>query len=369
MKINSILFSIIFILIKSKEGEDNSIIRIPNKNGSFPNIITKHGLIEYQFSNGNLVLRTENLYEDVTPYIFYKLIGIKNLDLLTLPKNTDLKKFTKNKDKLDILYEFQQRDRHNPFLCEIFYNTTYINKKIYSIGKDENGDPFKFFGGTPKSVIKNLYKIPINNKTNQITEIKIEFNNETNYIINLAQNITLDIKEDFYSGICLPENILSEFKNLFLNQYKDFKYDYDIFRTYYIYKLTEEQKNNFPNIKIKIGNKKFIFNKDNIINFLDNNLEDNNYLFINKVSCDNFTFGSKFLELFEIAEFNLESGVKNLYLNKTSNLIEKIDNKIIFVILSIFFALFILVLSANIYYINNNKEYYYHYKNSYYYSI
>ena len=152
---------------------------------------------------------------------------------------------------------------------------------------------------------------------------------------------------------------------MFLNQYKEFKYDYEIFRTYYIYKLTEEQKNNFPNIKIKIGNRIFVFNKDNIINFLDNNSEDKNYLFINEVSCDNFTFGSKVLELFEVCEFNLDSDVKNLYLNKDSNLIETKDNKIIFIILLIYFVLFVLVLSANIYYINNNKQYYYHY--SYYY--
>jgi len=369
MKINSILFSIIFVVMNSKEGEDHSIIRIPNKNGSFPNITTKYGLINYEFSNGNLVLKTNNLYEDVTPYIFYKIIGMKNLELLTLPKNSDLNRFSKIKDKLDIIYEFQQKDRHNPFLCEIFYNTTYIDKKIYSIGKDENGNPYKFFGGTPKNIIKNLYKITLNNKTNKITEIKIEFDNKTNYIINLDKNISVDIKEDFYSGICLPENVLSEFKDLFLNQYKEFKYDYEIFRSYYIYKLTEEQKNNFPNIKIKIGNKNFIFNKDNIINFLGNNLEDKNYLFINKVSCDNFTFGLKVLELFEINEFDLESGDINLYLNKTSNLIETMDNKITFVILFIYFTLFVLVFFANIYYINSNKEYYYNYNYSYYYCV
>ena len=367
MKINSILFSIIFIVINCKKGEDNSIIRIPNKNGSFPNITTKHGLINYEFSHGNIVLRTNNFYDNVTPYIFYKIAGMKNLDLLTLPKNNGLNRFTKNKDNLDIMYEFQQKDRHNPFLCEIFYNTKYIDKKIYSIGKDENGSPYKFFGGTPKSVIKNLNKLILNNKTNKVTEIKIEFNNNTNYIINLDKNISVDIKEDFYSGICLPENILSEFKVLFLNQYSEFKYDYEIFRSYYIYKLNEEQKSNFPNIKIKIGNKNFIFNKDNIINFLDNNYEDKNYLFINKVSCDNLTFGLKVLELFEVSEFNLESDIKNLYLNKTSNLIESKDNKITFVILLIYFVLFVLVLSANIYYINKNKEYYYNY--SYYNSV
>ena len=369
MKINSILFSIIFVLIKSKKEEDNSIIRIPNKNGSFPNITTKHGVINYEFSHGYIILRTGNFYEDVTPYIFYKLIGMKNLDLLTLPKNNNLNRFTKIKDQLDILYEFQQKDRHNPFLCEIFYNATYIYKKVYSIGKDENGNSYKFFGGTPKSIIKNLNKITFNNKTNKITEIKIEFKNKTNYIINLDKNLSIDIKEDFYSGICLPENILTEFKGLFLNQYNEYKYDYEIFRSYYIYKLTEEQKNNFPNIRIKIGNKIFIFNKDNIINYLGNNHEDNNYLFINKISCDNFTFGLKVLELFEVSEFNLESGIKNLYLNKSSNLVEIIDNKITFVILFIYFTLFVLVLSANIYYINNNKEYYFNYKNSYYYFI
>ena len=361
MEINSILFSIIFIAINCKEVEDNSIIRIPNKNGSFPNITTKNGLINYEFSHGKIVLQTNRFYEEATPYIFYKIAGMKNLDLLTLPKNNDLNRFTKNKDKLDIMYEFQQKDRHNPFLCEIFYKTKYIDKKIYSIGKDENGNSYKFFGGTPKSFIKNLYKIEFNNKTNKVTEIKIEFNNNTNYIINIDKNISVDIKEDFYSGICLPENILSEFKGLFLNQYREYKYDYEIFRAYYIYKLTEEQKNNFPNIKIKIGKKNFVFNKDNIINFLGNNHEDKNYLFINKESCDNFTFGLKVLELFEISEFNLESDIKNLYLNKTSNLIEVMDNKITFVILFIYFVLFVLVLSINIYYFNNNKEYYYNY--------
>ena len=49
---------------------------------------------------------------------------------------------------------------------------------IYSIGYyDENYESYKFFGGTPQKIIKNLKKFTFNNKTDFISKIEIKFDN------------------------------------------------------------------------------------------------------------------------------------------------------------------------------------------------
>ena len=361
MKLEIIILLIIFSL--SKCFNEDSIIRIPNKQGLFYNITTKYGNITYEFHNSKIVLVTSNLYEHNTPYILYKLGNMKNLDLLKLPKNTDLKRFTKNNNNLELSFEYQERDRYNPLICEIFYKTKYIDKMIYSIGKDENGMPYKFFGGTPQNITKNSYKYTFNNKANKIIGIDIEFNNKTKYNIDLKnKNELFEIKEDFYSMICLPENILTKFTELFLKDYKVYDYQYEVFRSYYIYKLTDEQKKLFPTILFKIENLNFTLNNKNIIfNHADDSKE-GNYLFINKVPCNNFIFGLKFLELFDISEFNLESGEINLYLNKGNNALagkgNNIDNYSIIIIVLSFFGISMIIILVRIYNKNKKMEYY-----------
>ena len=360
-----LLFFLFFI---SKEEE--CIIRIPNKPGTFYNITTKYGYINYHFLNSKLVLVTQKLFEDYTPYIFYKLENMKNLNLLKLPKNTDLHRFVINNNNLELSFEYQERDRHNKFICEIFYKTRYINNMIYSIGKDENNQKYKFFGGTPKNITNKLKKYTFINKKEKISEIQIEFKNQTNFnfIIDLnKEDALLELKEDFYSMICLPEYILNKLKNLFLNEYRVYEYKYEVFRSYYIYNLTQEQKNSFPTIKFKIGNRIFRLNKKNGFNNTAGDSVKGNYLFINKESCKNFIFGLRFLELFDISEFNLDSDTINLYEGKNSNNFiefgerENKNNYQVIIILFYFLFISIIIILIRIYHKNKNLEYYYLY--------
>ena len=77
-------------------------------------------------------------------------------------------------------------------------------------------------------------------------------------------------------------------------------------------KLIKLKKKQFPNIYFKIGNKKFLFNAFSAVH-------DNIFYLTNK---DNmFYFGQEFLKLFDLREFNIESGDINLYLNKIKPLI------------------------------------------------
>ena len=110
-----------------------------------------------------------------------------------------------------------------------------------------------FYGGVPNKISQhlNLYKFEQND---EISDIKINFKNGTNYTIDLNNiNNTIEFSE-LQETICLPSKILYQFKNIFMNKFK--KYN-----NYYM--LNDEQKNLFPDIELKIGNKKIILNTKN----------------------------------------------------------------------------------------------------------
>ena len=369
MKISfTFILTLFYFTYSYEENEENSIIKIPNKDGRFKNITTKNGFINYSFISRS----DENICNMV--YITYVLEGIKNLNLFQLPNKTlnfEYNIYGKNKDNLELIFLNEEKDIYNPLLCEIFYKTKYIDKMVYSLGKNIFNQPFKFFGGTPHEISKNLNKFTFNNITNKITEIKIELNNGSNYIINNINNELVEFKQDEFSMICLPEDILLKLKNIFLNKYEECTYNYKLFSSISAYKLNNKQKNlYFPEISFKIGNKFFILNKENA--FFPNYEQENIYLFINRSPCRNFIFGQKFFELFDVSEYNLETGEINLYLNKKKNyIIDETENKKIiinynfhFIITIIFFFIFLMILTLmKNYYKNKNIEYYDYYFN------
>ena len=363
---NLFLIIIIIIIYIIKSHDENSIIRIPNKEGIFKNITTKNGFINYKFYCRNDDEICSMLY------ITYIIEGIKNINLIKLKDKPLISKFNiqgKNNDTLQLIFFNEERDIYNPLFCEIFYKTKYINKMTYSIGKNEDNQPYKFFGGTPKNLIKNLNKFTFYTNSSKIINIKIEFNvknsNETKYIINNFDNDFVEFREDEYSLICLPENILYQFKNLFLYNFEECIYNYKIFNSLGTYKIKRKDKNIFPNISFNIDSKIFNLNKENAFwyNYEDESL----YFFINKSPCDNIVFGLKFLELFNFREFNLENGEINLYLDKKKNyMVEKGDRKIIlnsciFIIIILSFLLFSFTLTKGKNYYKNKKLEYYNY--------
>lgn len=355
------LYLIIFLICNIISIEENNIIRIPNKEGIFKNINTKNGPINFGFYYG----------DDFCSILYIKYIieGLKNLNLLKTSGKTLMSKFNINDNgNLEMIYYNEERDKFSPLICEIFYITKYIDKMFYSIGNNEDNESYKFFGGTPINLVENLNKFSFHKNTDKISEIKIEFNNGTDYLINNFDNELVEFREDEYSLLCLPENILNQFKNLFLNNFEETIYNYKIFYRLTTYKINEKQKELFPKISFRIGNKIFNLNRKNAFS-TKYNLEDDNY-FIIRTPCDKIIFGLKFLELFNFREFNLETGEINLYLDKSKNfLVEKEENNktiykssicFIIIIISIFFVSLILTKAKN-YYKNKKIEYYNYY--------
>ena len=354
---------IVFLICDIISIEENDIIKIPNKEGIHKNIKTKNGPINFGF-----------YYRDdfcSILYIKYIIEGIKNLNVLKLQGKPLISKFNiYENENLEMIYYNEERDKFSPLICEIFYKTKYIDKMIYSIGKDEDNESYKFFGGTPLNLIQNLNKFNFHKNTDKIQEIKIQFYNGTNYVIDKFDNELIEFREDEYSLLCLPENILNKFRNLFLKDFEETIYNYKIFNSLTTYKINKHLKYLFPNISFTIGNKIFNLNKENA--FSTKYDLDDDYFFIIRTPCDKLIFGLKFLELFNFREFNLETGEISLYLDKYSNvMLEKEENKktilnssicFIIIFISIFFVSLILTKAKN-YYKNKKIEYYNYYYN------
>ena len=321
MKIN---FLFIFILFFSLSYEENSIIQIPNiKQRIIKDIKTKNGLIDYGF---NVIIEETGL---CYPYFFSQcyISKINNLKLFKLPEKTKEREYILNKKELIIKLEGIINDECNPLICEVLYKTKYINNYIYSIGKNELNESYKFFGGTPKKLVKNYNKF-IFQKYDLISEIKIKFNNGNNSLIKVSlEESFYEINEGKNHLICFPEKVFKEMKKLVFNNYNVERYNFDFYFFIYIYSLLNEQKNLFPEISFKIGNNIFTLNKDNA--FLKGKNDTHYKLFINSFFCDKFIFGMDFLDLFDFKEFNLETKEVYLYLDKNKNYLikEKEDNK------------------------------------------
>ena len=168
MRILSLLLLLYFIY----SYEDYSIIKIPNEKGKFYNISTKYGLINYEFSYDCIEIIKWPL-----PSVQINLEGIKDLSLFKLPKNGYIGQYGlygEKNNSIWIKYSWKEVDIFNPLLCELFYKAKYIDKMIYSIGYIEKNRPYKFFGGTPGNITKNLKKITFNHKTENISKIERE---------------------------------------------------------------------------------------------------------------------------------------------------------------------------------------------------
>ena len=202
----------------------------------------------------------------------------------------------------------------NSIICKILYSTKYINNMVYSVATNEFKKPYLLsFGGKPQEIISSLgLDKKITFKRNDIvSQININFENGTEIFIDGKYNI---IFSENISNICLPEEIFNKFNNLFMNNY--IKKD-----NYY-----ELNKDYIPEIKLKINNKTIILNKYNYIEKYATAdvrkydvyeiINENFYLHIQNKPCDNFILGEHFLNLFDLVEYNLETGETSFYLNE-----------------------------------------------------
>lgn len=371
---------VLFFFIKCQIND--GIIRIPLNKEIHENITTKNGFINYSF----FIFKRDDLNKS-TKYAHYKLENMKNLNLLNRKIN-NLEILGDKKNIAHLIFDTEievESDRHNIIICELFYQTNYIDKKIYSITQKSFYEPFKFFGGTPLNLIKDLNKFTFNiNDT--LSEILIFFdwkkkNNKIEIQPNSTMNNSIEFKDDSHL-ICFSQDIFTElYKQLFYG-YKKGEFEYDNnYKKYQLFDLSDSQKRFFPEIKFKIGNKVVSLNKNDLIyeyslikiNGRHREEDIHNYLFIKNSPCDNTILGLKFFEKFDIREYNLETKEFNLYLRKDRNFIteENISNLNLnscthLTSLILFFCLF---LTFILFYINHPKIKYSEYLNNYYYDI
>ena len=230
--------------------------------------------------------------------ISYKFENIKNLNLYKFPGllNQQFEISGKNDTiKFIIFNETRDSFRNNYFLCRLFYDTSYIDKIILTIGTNNTDNKiYKYYGGTPSEIINNLnkYEFIINHKDNKISEIYIDFNNGINKKIFIDENKNnfFDFEEDF-EKICLPDYILKQLSNILIEN------------------KNVNLKENSIKIKFKFGNKLIIVNDS---------------LSISNIPCQKFIFGKEFLNNIDVGEYNYESlsEIKyTFYLKKNENFI------------------------------------------------
>ena len=323
------IFLVLLLFIQCKYYNDD-IIRIPLNEESVKCILTKNGPINYYFHSrlDDAIGFIRNRY-----WTSYKIENIKNLKLLD-SKLYGLIYDNIGKNK-DIVYLSFQEDnclelvKHNKYICDIFYQTKYISKRIFSIGKNLQNQPFKFFGGTPKNLIEHLNKFTFNNN-DKLSEVEIIFNNKSIHKIN----IKIEFRDDTHL-ICLSHDLFYEFKKVLLDKYRESEYFYDTnINELKLYDLTYEQRNIFPEIKFKIRNITISLNKKDLVyedSFIriQGEIRDekiHNYLFIKNSPCDNVIFGLKLLDKFDYREYNFETNELNLYVGKYEQFIKE-ENK------------------------------------------
>ena len=324
-------------------------------------------------------------------YKIYTFKNMKNLSLFDIEKISDKNKqfdyeiYGEKKDEIHLSFEYRgndpsvELDSYFKIICELFYQIKYINTKILSIGTNLEDRNYRYLGGTPEHLIKNLEKYTFN-LNDTLSEIELIFENKNNYNeYYIKPNVTMNNKVEITDNshlICFSDDIFSKFQKILFQYYKESEYKLEDKYPYYsIYNLNEKQKTSFPEIKFKIGNKSFSFKKDDLI-FEDsyihkrgNTIEKKNnfYLLIKNTPCENNILGLKFLEKFQVREYNIETNELNLYLDKNNRFLRienspkitfnSYDNSIAFIILS-FLVLIIITIHLKIN-MQNNKYYEY----------
>ena len=258
---------------------NEEIISFPDNVNSY-RIKTKNGVIYLKM--GQYLGNSENNCNYLT------LIGVKNLDLYTSPDTKEIKIDIHN----DII-KFEIYDNNinklNPLLCDLFYQTHYIEKKIYSVENNERNNPYKYFGGTPQRILKNL------NKFEFLNNLEIP-------AIYLLRNYQEEEKEENYNTIIFnPQDIL-EFNEGFekncaksmIEEFGTIFWEFDIIK----FRFEDDYKDKIITFRNKKSEKDYKGSFGNL--FYDD-------------PCDNLVLGSKFLDLINIREFNLETGRVTLY--------------------------------------------------------
>jgi len=199
---------------------------------------------------------------------------------------------------------------------------------IYSYGKFNN-EKYKYFGGTPEYFInsKNLKKFTFS-KEDYVSKIIIK-NSENSFSENYWNKIIdTSNKEERFLAIKDYDDTIVCIPGIIFNIYETDIYEAGgVLKHNIYYKLDKRQQKYFGSIIFMIDNKNITINRDQVL--LHTEESDDYFLEIS----DNFwkiTFGKKFIKLFELSEFNMETKEVSLFMNKKNKIITEteINNEI-----------------------------------------
>ena len=276
MKSKSI-FIIILILISLVSCLNEDIISFPADVDSYK--------MKTKFGNIQLEIFHSSKNSEITNSLL--LIGIKNLDLYNPPDVNGISIIKENYIIKFIIFD-NNLNKLNSYLCDLFYQTHYIKKKIYTIENNSRNNPYKYFGGTPKNIIENLNKYEF--QQNEVPSLYLfrcyEGQEEEDQCLKIEFNPLDPIEfNEEYEKNCAKS---------MLDEWREYFWDFDVIK----YKFE------IPVINFRKKNMNGIF-KDDFYEY----------------PCEKLILGSKFLELINVREFNLENGKVTLYTTKDSDLL------------------------------------------------
>jgi hypothetical protein len=265
MKFAYPLLALLFIITYCSKTE---IISIP-ENATDYSIKTKKGVIRYSVENRDKIIEIKYVYIE----------GIEGLASYSPPQIEGASIFTSSTRVTFTIYK-RGFNIINFLLCDLLYQTGYISRKVYSVENGEKNIPYKYFGGTPSEIVKDLNKFIF--YKDDIPEIQFNRQGEIIYF-NPWDSYEFSEEND---NNCASFSAIDEFKDLF--------FLIDVFK----FKIGENI------ITIKLKNENEIEGKaDSEFNFY-------------KYPCEKWVFGMNVLNSADVREFNLETGDVTLYLSQ-----------------------------------------------------
>jgi hypothetical protein len=230
------IISIFYLLFFFNCYKANDIIQIPKNLGIYKKIPTKYG-------NINFIMQQDVVEAIKWPMIYmgFKIEGIKNLNSFNFSDILSDGSYDINGENFYMDFQLTELDTFSPLICKIFYKTTYIDKKIFSIGKY-----YKYFGGTPKNITKDLNKFTFNKKIDKLSQLKIDMNNGTTFTVDIDKDIFFEIDDTKEESFCFPYVVYKTLSNFFFNDLESIEYRKEtLFYFASLYLLNENKKNLF----------------------------------------------------------------------------------------------------------------------------
>ncbi len=314
---------------------NQNIIVLPKKKGIFAHIKIKDSFINFNststelgFLNGSMIYYEEYIFE-----------GGKNLTNISY-KNAPVTSLNidRNNNIFTLVFLNPLDNEYMNSITKLLNTLGYIDNEFYLEDKEKN----KFyFGGIPKNINENYNSFLLQGLTYINFKMEIKFDNRIIYETNYERH-KIGFNPNNKYMICFTPNIFNLFKKSILKIYDD------EFSTYFhdknnfgevkrpnrnltnnklnTYKFTKEMKNLFPNFTIILGNKALNLNKYNI--FKDDH--DNIYtdLLISSSSCWTIKFGKYFFELFDYSEYDKDTEIVKMYLERNNSVFQEIEENI-----------------------------------------